>query len=458
MKRREFLKTTAAAGLMTVSPFTYASEKQTDRPNIIYIMADDLGYGDLGCYGQKLVQTPNIDRLAQEGMLFTQHYSGSTVCAPSRCSLMTGYHTGHTFIRGNKEIKPEGQFPIPKDTYTVAKLMKNAGYKTGIVGKWGLGAPDSDGAPNKQGFDYWFGVNCQRQAHRFYPTHLWENTTKIELGGKKYSHDLMTEKALKFLDDSKDAPFFLYLPYTIPHAELNVPEDSMKPYRGKFKEKSFPGAGNYGATDEPRAAFAGMVSRMDRDVGRIVSKLKKLGLDNNTLILFTSDNGPHKEGGHDPEYFNSNGPLRGVKRDLYEGGIRVPMIARWPKSIKPGTKCDHISAFWDFMPTCAELAGAKIPKGIDGISYAPVLSGKPEKQQTHEYMYWEFHERGLTQAVRMGDWKAFRPGKGKPLELYNLKDDIGEQNNIADKHPKIIAKIENYIKSARTESEIFPVK
>ncbi len=462
MKRREFIK---SAGLATAAfgqvPSSFAGSSPSKKPNIIFIMADDLGYGDLGCYGQKKIKTPHLDRLAKAGLRFTQHYSGSTVCAPSRCSLMTGLHTGHTYIRGNREIQPEGQHPIPADTVTVAKILKQAGYTTGCMGKWGLGGPDSSGAPNKQGFDRWFGYLCQRQAHRFYPTHLWRNDEKIELGKKQYSHDLIAEESLQFIEDNRDNPFFLYLPFTIPHAELNAPEDSMKEYRGKFEEKPFAGRGNYGPQEAPKAAYAAMVTRMDRDVGRIAALLKKLGIDKNTLIMFTSDNGPHHEGGNDPHFFDSNGPLRGIKRDLYEGGIRAPMIAYWPGTIEAGSVSDHISAFWDILPTFAELGGAKVPGGIDGISMLPALTGKTRKQKKHDFMYWEFHvsgSRGIKQAVRMGDWKAVRTALGKPLELYNLKNDLGETKNIADRHPKVIAKIENYLKTARTESEIFPLK
>jgi arylsulfatase A len=454
MDRRRFLQSTVlASAAMAVHSPVFADKK----PNIIFILADDLGYGDVGCYGGNKINTPHLDRMASEGLKFTQHYAGSTVCAPSRCSLMTGLHTGHTYIRGNREIQPEGQAPIPADTVTVAKLMKKAGYKTGIIGKWGLGGPGSEGEPNKQGFDHWFGYLCQREAHTFYPDHLWRNGERVELDGKTYSHDLLAEEALGFIKENKENPFFLYIPFTIPHAALQVPEDSMKPYMGKFGDDEERPTGNYAKQPHPKAAFAGMVSRMDSDVGRILALLKELNIDDNTLVMFSSDNGPHKEGGHDPEYFNSNGPLRGVKRDLYEGGIRVPMIARWPGTIKAGTTSGHISAFWDLMPTYLELAGENPPDGIDGISMVSALKGQGKKQKKHNLLYWEFHEGGFKQAIRMGKWKGVKIGT-KPLELYNLQEDKGETKNIAEQHANVVKRIENAMKNVRTESPLFPVK
>ncbi len=462
MDRRNFLKQSGiAAAAMSMPHSLFAKETKEKKPNIIFIIADDLGYGDLGCYGQKIIKTPNLDKMAAEGLKFTQHYAGCTVCAPSRCCLMTGKDTGHAFIRGNREIQPEGQYPIPADTITVARILKKAGYTTGCIGKWGLGGPESSGEPNKQGFDHFFGYLCQRQAHRFYPDYLWRNGEKVELNRETYSHDLMAEETLDFIKKNKDRPFFLYIPFTIPHAELKVPVDSMDQYKGKFEEEPFAGAGNYGAQRFPKAAYAGMVTRMDRDVGRIFDLLKELDIDDNTLVMFTSDNGPHHEGGNDPHFFNSNGSLKGIKRDLYEGGIRVPMLARWPEKIKAGTTTDHISAFWDFLPTCADLAGAEKPEEVDGISMAPLLQGSPKRQKEHDFLYWEFHYsggRGIKQAVRMGKWKAVRNGLGKPLELYNLNKDLGEEKNVASEHQEIIEKIEDYLKDARVESEIFPLK
>ena len=449
---------------------------RANRPNIIYILADDLGYGDLGCYGQKDIRTPNLDRMAHEGILFTQHYSGSTVCAPSRSSLMTGLHTGHTPVRGNKEYQPEGQHPLPAEAATVAEILKKAGYKTGAFGKWGLGYPGSEGDPNNQGFDEFYGYNCQRIAHNYYPYFLRYNDRKIMLTGNEgrktgqYAPDLIQEQTLKFIEANKDRPFFLFVPHIIPHAELLVPDDEIvRSYRGKFPEKPYEGiddgpgykTGGYGSVETPRANFAAMVTRLDRHVGEILGKLRELGLDENTLVIFTSDNGPHGEGGADPEFFNSSGGLRGMKRALYEGGIRVPMIARWPGKIKAGSESGHVSAFWDFLPSCCELAGVKGPEGIDGISFVPTLLGQNNRQKKHEYLYWEFHEQGKRQAVRFGDWKGVRLNVAKdpngPIELYNLRDDIGEKNNIAEQHPEIVAKIAGYMKTAWTASEHFPL-
>jgi arylsulfatase A-like enzyme len=462
--RRDFIKT-LGYGLTSFSIMgtSQCIRRRNDKPNIIFILADDLGYGDLGCYGQKKIKTPNLDTLAIQGMRFTQHYAGSTVCAPSRCALLTGLHTGHCEIRGNKEVGPEGQYPISAKTITMSKLLQTAGYVTGVIGKWGLGAPGSEGVPNKQGFDYFFGYNCQREAHFFYPTHLWRNDKKITIkeneNGRKtiYSHDLLTKDALRFIGKNKDRPFFLYLPYTIPHAELAVPDDSLIEYRDQFPEIPYPGK-HYGAQDVPHAAYAAMVSRLDRDVGRILSLLQELKIDENTIVLFSSDNGPHEEGGNDPEFFNSNGPFRGIKRDLYEGGIRVPLIIRWPGYIKPGKVSNHISAFWDFIPTLCDIAGISPPKEIDGISILPELLG--QEQAIHDYLYWEFHERGGKQAVRMGDWKGVRldvhENPDGPIELYNLSNDVAEEKNLALQNPEISEKIGQLMQQAHIESEIFP--
>ncbi|MFC1636741.1 arylsulfatase [Planctomycetota bacterium] len=435
-----------------------------DKPNIIFIMADDLGYGDLGCYGQTQIKTPHIDRLATQGMRFTDHYAGSTVCAPSRCSLMTGLHTGHTYVRGNREIKPMGQLPLLPDTVTIPKVLKKAGYATALIGKWGLGGPGSTGIPNKQGFDHFFGYLCQRHAHNYYPEFLFRNEDRIRLLGNKianprldgagvavergqYSHDMIAREALQFIETNKDQPFFLYLAVTIPHANNEAGRKGMEvPDYGIYTDRDWP---------EPQKGHAAMISRLDGDLGRIMETLRKSGIDKKTLVLFTSDNGPHREGGANPEFFDSNGPLRGNKRDLYEGGIRVPLIARWPGKVKPGTVSYHVSAFWDFLPTFTELAGVKhLPSG-DGISMLPTLMGKPAKQKQHEFLYWEFHERGSKQAVRMSDWKAVRFGAGDKLELFNLKKDLGEEHDIADRHPDIVAKMEDYLKTARTESQFW---
>ncbi|MBI9062678.1 MAG: arylsulfatase [Marinilabiliaceae bacterium] len=448
--------------------------EQEMKPNIIYILADDLGYGDVSCYGQTKFSTPNIDRLAKEGIKFTQHYAGSTVCAPSRSALMTGQHTGHTPVRGNKEHKPVGQWPLPATSPSMAKLFKQAGYATGVFGKWGLGYPNSEGDPLAQGFDVFYGYNCQRNAHNYYPWHLYHNNEKIVLaenaGAQEgvYAPIPIHEQALKFIDDNKDQPFFMYYPNVLPHAEMFAPESYMAKYRGKLlPERVYKGVasdhpsykkGAYGSQPEGHAAFAAMVSLMDDQVGEIMQKLEDLGIADNTLIVFTSDNGPHMEGGADPEYFNSNGGLRGFKRDLYEGGIRVPMVAKWPGKIKAGTVSDHISAFWDMLPTFAEIIGAEQPEHIDGISMLPALTGTKTQKQ-HPYLYWEFHERGGRQAVRMGQWKGVKYNVKKqpdaPIELFNLDDDPNETTNIAAQHPDIVEELTAILESARTESEVF---
>ena len=450
-------------------------KNQSQKPNIIYILADDLGYGDLSCYGQNLFQTPNIDRLAKEGMRFTQHYAGSTVCAPSRSSLMTGQHTGKTFIRGNKSMKPEGQYPITSSVITVAELLQEAGYITGAFGKWGLGGPGSEGDPNFQGFNEFYGYNCQSLGHNYYPYHLWDNQSKIILDKNKetstgtYGPDIIHEQALNFIEKNKDTSFFMYYPSIIPHAELVAPVKYMDKYRGKFlPEKKYKGTdeglrfkkGGYGSQNEPHAAFVAMMNILDEQVGEIYAKLIELGIAENTLIIFTSDNGPHKEGGADPDYFNSNGRLKGYKRDLYEGGIRVPMIAVWPGRITSGTSSDHISAFWDFLPTVCDLVEISTPENIDGISFLPELLGK--EQNTHEYLYWEFHERSGKQAVRLGKWKGIRlniqENPNAPIELYDLKVDIEEQNNLAIDNPYIVQKIARIMEKEHTLSNEFRFK
>jgi len=470
-------------GLIALFVFLYSCQSQTEKqgeknskPNIVYILADDLGYGDLSCYGQQRFSTPNIDKLAAEGMLFTQHYAGTTVCAPSRSSLMTGQHTGHTFIRGNKEWNPEGQYPLEAKAVTIAEILKDAGYVTGAFGKWGLGYPGSEGDPNKQGFDEFFGFNCQRLAHNYYPGHLWHNQEKIVLNENSgdqfvtYAPDLIHTQALLFIENNREKPFFLYYPSTIPHAELLLPEENLAEFRGKFlPEKVYKGAepgdknfrtGAYGTQPEAHAAFAAMVTYLDKQVGELVEKLKEEGIYDNTLIMFSSDNGPHLEGGADPDYFNSNGKFRGYKRDLYEGGIREPMIAVWNGKIAAASTSDHISAFWDVLPTIAEVSGAKVPENIDGISFLPALLGK--EQQEHNYLYWEFHERGGRKAIRKGDWKLVNYQVNDPektsVELYNLNTDPGEENNVAETHPEIVEELQQLMEKARTESEVFPFK
>lgn len=443
-------------------------------PNIIYILADDLGYGDLSCYGQEKFTTPNIDKLASQGMLFTQHYSGSTVCAPSRSTLLTGMHTGHTFVRGNKEIRPEGQYPIPDSTYTLAELTKKAGYKTGAFGKWGLGFPGSEGDPMNQGFDTFFGYNCQRLGHNYYPYHLWSNSDSLPIkenaGYLKgvYAPELIHEKTLQFIEQNQSEPFFLYVASIIPHAELAAPEALVKKYRNKYlPEKSYKGIddgpdyrqGPYASQSEPHATFAAMIDLLDMQVGEIMNKVETLGIADNTIIIFTSDNGPHAEAGADPDYFNSNGPLRGRKRDLYEGGIRVPMIVKWPNKVNSGSKTDHISAFWDVFPTFADILNTEKPDNIDGISFLPELLRNKKDQKKHDYLYWEFHEKGGRQAVRLDNWKGVKynilKNPNAPLELYNLIDDLAEEKNVANQYPEIVKQIELILKEARTPSEVF---
>ena len=448
MTRRQFL---AAAGAASVAPRLGAAER---RPNIVFILADDLGYGDLGCYGQQTLRTPNIDRLAAQGLRSTACYAGSTVCAPSRASLMTGMHQGHATVRGNRS--PE--VPLRPQDVTVAETLKSAGYRTAIFGKWGVGGPLTSGQPNRQGFDDFLGYLSQWHAHSYYPSHLWENGVERFLAGnfsglrREYAHDLFTERALEFLDEPREGPFFLYLPYTVPHANNELGRatgDGMEvPDYGSYAKRDWP---------TPEKGFAAMIERLDRDVGRILEKLDERGLAGDTIVFFSSDNGPHAEGGHSPEFFNSNGPLRGIKRDLYEGGIRVPMLVRWPRRIEPGRASDEPWAFWDVLPTCAELAGVAAPQGLDGISMLPTLLGRPQPER-HEYLYWEFHERGFKQAVRMGRWKGVRLALDGPIELYDLEEDVGESREIASSHPKIVERIDAIMREARTESPHFPVR
>ncbi|RKD90598.1 arylsulfatase [Mangrovibacterium diazotrophicum] len=474
------MKRNYLSGLVALLAFTacQTATKPTveeKKPNIIYILADDLGYGDLSCYGQQKFETPNIDKLATEGMRFTNHYAGCAVCAPSRSSLLTGQTTGFTPIRGNVGTKPEGQLPLPADAFTVAELLQQNGYVTGAFGKWGLGFIDTDGDPNKQGFDEFYGFNCQTLAHNYFPGHLWDNQSMIELDGnaddqfEEYAPELIHEEAMKFLERNKDTTFFMFYPSVIPHAELKLPEKYLAKFRGKYDpEKQFEGAdygsprfrtGGYGSQQECHAAFAAMVSVLDDEVGEIMAKLKELGIDDNTLVIFSSDNGPHIEGGADPDYFDSNGPLKGYKRDLYEGGIREPMIARWPDKIAAGSSTDLISAFWDVMPTFAELVGAGKPTNIQGISFLPTLLNEPG-QKKHDYLYWEFHENGGRQAIRQGDWKYVSYNVSDPekqtLELYDLSKDPGEEHNLAAEHPEVVEEMQQILWAARTESAEFP--
>jgi len=412
------------------------SAAETQKPNVIFLLADDLGYGDVGAFGQKLIKTPNIDRLAAEGTKFTQAYAGATVCAPSRCSLMTGKHGGHAYIRGNREIKPEGQEPMLADTFTVAHLMQRAGYTTGITGKWGLGKPDSASVPTKMGFDFFYGYNCQLRAHEYYPDHLWRNDAMVKLDGKTYSHDLIAAESLDFIQRSKDKPFFLYAAFTLPHGKVQVPD------LGPYGDETWP---------ENLKKLASMITRLDRDVGRIMALLKELGIDDNTLVIFNSDNGA----AYRDELFQHSGALRGFKRDLYEGGLRSPSIARWPGRIKAGATSEQVWAFWDFLPTMAELVGQKAPAGLDGISVLPAwLEGKAI---AHPPLYFEFHERGFNQAARIDSWKAVKMGTQLPIELYDLKTDPSEKNNLAAQHPEVVKRFETYLKTARVDSALWPI-
>lgn len=430
------------------------------RPNILFILADDLGYGDLGCYGQQRIRTPQLDRMASEGLRFTQHYAGSAVCAPSRCCLLTGLHTGHARIRGNDRR------PLQPEDITAARRLQEAGYRTGIIGKWGLGEAGSTGIPTRQGFDSFFGYLNQTHAHNYYPEFLWRNEEKVLLpnevrhpagrpahpGGVSvnravYSHDLFIEEAEEFIRGSGQQPFFLYLALTIPHANNEAGAEGME----------VPDLGEYAGEDWPAAqkAYAAMITRMDEGVGRLLRLLKELDIDGRTIVFFSSDNGPHREGGADPTFFKSSGPFRGIKRDLYEGGIRVPMIVRWPGVIGAGRQSEHVSAFWDFFPTCMELAELAAPENVDGISFVPVLFGDEKGQKKHSYLYWELHEAGGKQALRVGRWKAIRQNLAEdpnaPIELYDLETDLAESRNRAEEYPQVVQKMERLFETVRTE-------
>ncbi len=426
----------------------------SQKPNIIFIMADDLGYADLGCYGQKQILTPNIDQLAKEGTRYTQVYAGATVCAPSRSCLMTGTHSGHTRVRDNI---PHGVFLQPDDV-TVAEVLKKVGYKTGGIGKWSLGNPGSWGIPIYQGFDEYFGQLNQDQAHFYYPDYLWDNEKVMLLFGNRggerveYTHDLFTERSLDFINRNKQTHFFLYLAYTIPHFsdyDQQSPLSQVVPNDEPYTDKDWP---------QVEKNYAAMVTRMDTDVGRIMKLLRDLGIDSNTIVFFTSDNGPCACCAHQVEFFDSNGPLRGVKREMYEGGIRVPMIVRWPGKVPVGRVSDTIWAFWDFLPTVEELAGLPPSKNIDGISFLNELMGKTQTKQ-HDYLYWDYgHVRDTyMQAVRLGKWKGIKQGVNAPVELYDLSADIGESNDVAAANPAIVAQIKAKMKEAYVASEDYPI-
>lgn len=462
--------------------------QKAKKPNVIYIYADDLGYGELGCYGQAKIKTPNLDKLAKEGIRFTQHYTGAPVCAPARTMLMTGKHAGHAYIRGNYELggfednKEGGQMPLPEGAFTIADLMKKAGYATAAIGKWGLGMSNSTGDPNKHGFDYFYGYLDQKQAHNFYPTHLWENgkwdtlrnsyikvhdpLPKDETNpqafekfkGKDYSLTKMAEKTLTYIRQHKDEPFFLYLPYTGPHLSLQAPDEAVKEYIGQFEEQPYRGDKGYASTLYPRSTYAAMITYMDKQVGRITALLKELNLDENTLVMFSSDNGATFDtGGADINFFNSVAGLRGRKQDLYEGGIREPFIARWPKKIKAGQTSDLVSTQYDLMETLAELTGTKPPKN-DGISFLPTLLGNTQQQKKHPYLYFEFPEKGGQVAIRLGNFKGVKSNMKKDKEakweIYDLKNDEKETTDISNLHPELIKQFEAIIKKEHQPSHI----
>jgi len=494
----------AFAGLIILVVLTGCEDTQPEKkPNIIYILADDLGYNELGCYGQEKIETPNIDKLAENGMRFTQHYSGSPVCAPSRCVLLTGKHSGHAQIRGNdewgsrgdvwdfqamyKNPELEGQRPLKAGTITIGRLLQQAGYKTGVVGKWGLGAPHTEGVPNEQGFDFFYGYNCQRQAHTYFPLHLWKDTFKVELNNKlvppntklpkaadiynpesyadfwltDYSPELMQKEVINFIKENNDQPFFMYYASPIPHAPIQAPQRWVDYYIEKFgDEEPYTGERGYFPHRNPRAGYAAMVSYFDEQVGEIVATLKEQGLYENTLIIFSSDNGPTFNGGTDSEWFKSADPFlssRGwTKGYLHEGGIRVPMIAQWPGEVPEGTESAHISAFYDVLPTLCDVAGIEKPADTDGISFLPTML-QDEVQEEHHFLYWEFPSYGGQQAIRMDKWKGIRENIFKDslqVQLFNLEKDLREQNDVSDEHPEIVRQIEEIFERQHTTPEI----
>lgn len=469
----------SAVAAFQTAPAFGADAAPTDRPNIVLIVADDLGYGELGCYGQQRIKTPRIDQLAAQGIRFTQFYAGSPVCAPSRCTLMTGKHPGHAYIRNNGDPKGledlaaqygwvfPGQNPILEDEITIAELLKQRGYATAAIGKWGLGHFGTTGDPNRQGFDLFYGYNCQRHAHNHYPRFLWRNGDKDflpgndrSLTGETYSQDRFTEEALQFIRQHRQEPFFLYLPFAVPHVSIQVPDSSLAQYAGEFEETDYKKDG-YERHPTPHAGYAAMVSHWDRDVGTIVDLIDELGLGPQTLILLTSDNGPthHRVGGADSTYFNSAGPLRGRKGSVWEGGLRVPLIARWTGEIPPGRESDLIAAFWDLLPTICASAGVEPPDVVDGISLLPTLRQMGQQPQ-HDYLYWEFAGYGGQQAVRQGDWKALRQDLrrgNRQWQLYNLAEDLAESRDLAEQRPAIVAQLASVAENAREDSPLFPL-
>ena len=474
--------------LILLASVTLAYAQQPGgKPNIVFILADDLGYADLGSYGQKLIRTPNLDRLAADGMRFTQHYAGNAVCAPSRCVLMTGLHPGRAAIRNNREVKPEGQTPLPAETVTIAKLLRENGYTTAIIGKWGLGFPGSSGEPLRQGFDRFFGYNCQREAHNHYPAELWEDARKISLGnvsfpahqklpedadrndpvsyarfkGNVYAPDRMRDAALEFIRTNRSRSFFLYFATTIPHLALQVPDDSVQQYRGKWPEAPYEGGRGYLPHLTPRSAYAAMITRMDSDIGKLHALVKELGLLENTIFVFSSDNGPlyDRYGGTDTDLFRSAANLRGRKGSLYEGGIRVPLIVNWPGKISAGVVSDRVTGFEDWLPTLLELAGATNRVAVDGISFAPTLLGKTQPRRP--FLYREFPAYGGQQMARIGDWKGVRQNLAKTsaprTELYNLATDPSETNDVAAVHGDIVGKMEFLMRTEHRPSSEFPL-
>jgi len=459
-------KVIGLTGLMiAVGSGALAEKKSENKPNIIYILADDLGYGDISCYGQKHYSTPNIDRMAAEGMMFTQHYAGSALSAPSRCALMTGMHTGHARIRANFSAT-DSRVGLKTSDITIPELLKTAGYHTGMFGKWGLGELGTEGTPTRKGFDEFFGYVNQKHAHFYYFPCLQHNEDQVLIPENVqhrsvYTHDLIHSKAKEYITEQANAgkPFFAYLAYTLPHSELDVPEDDLSKFRGKFPETPYHESlsKGYRAQSEPKAAFAAMVSRLDRHVGEILSMLKELGIEDNTIVVFTSDNGPHDAGGADPLFFNGNAGMRGIKRDLYEGGISEPMIVKWSGTIKAGAKSDHLSAFWDVMPTLCEIADIETPRHCDGTSFLPTLKGM--KQSNDRTLYWELGEKSLfKQAVRMGNYKAVRYGLKNKVQIYDISKDRKEQNDIATSNPELVAKALELFSSMRHEDLNFPMK
>ena len=445
MLRRTFLASAASVLPALAQPVA--------GPNILLILADDLGYGNLGCYGAKEIQTPHLDRMAAEGMRFTQAYAGSTVCAPSRCCLMTGLHTGHAKIRGNGKR----ELALGPADVTITEILKRAGYRTGLFGKWSLGGLGTAGYPTRKGFDEWFGFFSQTHAHNYYPEHLLENDHEFLLRGNTgtkrndYAHDVILERCLKFIERPSAEPFFCKLALTIPHANNEIGRDHGNgmevPDTAPYTARNWPA---------PDKNFAAMVTRMDAGIGRIFDLLRATGRHENTLVVFTSDNGPHREGGHNPEFFDDNGPLRGIKRDLYEGGIRVPAIARWPERVPAGAVSQAVWAQWDLLPTFAAAAKQASPAGIDGVNVLPEWSGKPAARP-HPPLYWEFHERGFQQAVRFEDWKAVRTKNGQAVELYDLQSDVGESRNVAGARPEVVKRAEALLESSRSDSLGWPV-